>query len=66
VAREQTTRPSVVPPIHGTLDPLTPRAKGGLTPAEEHALRRSEPLAPARFKELRRLAEQGISPLRHL
>lgn len=37
-----------------------------LTRAEAHALRRSEPLTPGRFKELRRLAEQGVSPLRHL
>lgn len=38
----------------------------GLTRAEAHALRRSEPLTPAQFKELRQLAEQGISPLRHM
>jgi hypothetical protein len=37
-----------------------------LTRAEVHALRRSEPLSPAQFKQLRRLAEQGVSPLRHL
>jgi hypothetical protein len=37
-----------------------------LTRAELHALRRSEPLSPQQFKELRRLAEQGVSPLRHL
>lgn len=38
----------------------------GLTRAEEHALRRSQPLTPQQFKSLRRMAEQGVSPLRHL
>jgi predicted nuclease with RNAse H fold len=38
----------------------------GLTRAEAHALRRSQPLTPSQFKSLRRLAEQGVSPLRHL
>ncbi len=37
-----------------------------LTRAEERALRRSEPLTSAQFRELRRLAEQGVSPLRHI
>jgi hypothetical protein len=37
-----------------------------LTRAEERALRRSAPLTSAQFKELRRLAEQGVSPLRHI
>ncbi|MEA2221400.1 MAG: hypothetical protein QOJ35_4026 [Solirubrobacteraceae bacterium] len=37
-----------------------------LTRAELHALRRSQPLTPAQFKSLRRLAEQGVSPLRHI
>ena len=37
-----------------------------LTRAEARALRRSEPLSPAQFKELRHLAEQGVSPLRRL
>jgi hypothetical protein len=37
-----------------------------LTRAEAHALRRSAPLTPAQFRELRLLAEHGISPLRHL
>jgi hypothetical protein len=36
------------------------------TRAETRALRRSAPLTPAQFKELSRLAEQGISPLRHI
>ena len=38
----------------------------GLTRAEMHALRRSQPLTPQQFKSLRRMAEQGVSPLRHL
>ena len=41
-------------------------ARDELTRAEERALRRSEPLTSAQFKELRRLAEQGVSPLRHI
>jgi hypothetical protein len=41
-------------------------ASVGLTRAEAHALRRSAPLTPAQFRELRLLAEQGVSPLRHL
>ena len=38
----------------------------GLTRAEARALRRSAPLTPVQFKELRRRAEHGVSPLRHL
>jgi hypothetical protein len=38
----------------------------GLTRAEARALRRSAPLTPAQFKELRRRAEHGVSPLRHI
>jgi predicted nuclease with RNAse H fold len=45
----------------GSVRPITP-----LTRAEEHALRRSAPLTPTQFKTLRRMAEQGISPLRHI
>lgn len=37
-----------------------------LTRAEAHALRRSEPLTPAQFKELRVLAERGVNPLGRL
>jgi hypothetical protein len=66
VAREQSSSRFDVPPDDRAADPPTPRVQADLTPAEAHALRRSEPLAPARFKELRRLAEQGVSPLRHL
>jgi hypothetical protein len=35
----------------------------GLTRAEARALRRSAPLTPAQFRELRLLAERGASPL---
>jgi hypothetical protein len=42
------------------------RAVAKLTRAEARALERSAPLTPAQFKELRRLAEQGVSPLRHI
>ena len=38
----------------------------GLTRAEAHALRRSAPLTREQFRELRLLAEHGVSPLRHL
>jgi hypothetical protein len=60
----------VVPDI-GPSDPARRRrSKPGdgtsLTRAEAHAQRRSAPLTPQQFKELSRLAEQGISPLRHL
>jgi hypothetical protein len=41
-------------------------ARLGLTRAEAHALRRSAPLTPAQFKELRRLAEHGVNPLRRI
>jgi hypothetical protein len=43
-----------------------PRDRARLTRAEAHAQRRSTPLTPQQFKELSRLADQGISPLRHL
>jgi hypothetical protein len=60
VSFERPTRADVVPPKQYR-DPTTTR----LTRAEERALRRSAPLTSAQFKELRRLAEQGVSPLRH-
>jgi hypothetical protein len=41
-------------------------ARLGLTRAEAHALRRSAPLTPSQFKQLRRLAEHGVNPLRHI
>ena len=50
------------------VSPTQPRepATARLTRAEQRALRRSAPLTAGQFKELRRLAEQGISPLRHM
>ncbi len=41
-------------------------AAPGLTRAEAHALRRTEPLTPSQFKELRVLAEHGVNPLRRM
>jgi hypothetical protein len=37
-----------------------------VTRAEARARRRSAPLTPQQFRELSRLAEQGISPLRYI
>jgi hypothetical protein len=55
--------PRVAPPEdgrkRGTSGPPT-----GLTRAEVHALRRSAPLTQGQFKELGRLAEHRVSPLR--
>jgi hypothetical protein len=65
VARERPTASNVVPPTRR----ITERedvAWSALTRAEAHALRRSAPLTPAQFKRLRRLAEKGEDPLRHL
>jgi hypothetical protein len=56
-----------VAPDHG--DEVAGKARGAatpLTPAEEHALRRSAPLTPMQFEELGRLAARGINPLRRL
>jgi hypothetical protein len=63
VAHDRPAASDVEPP-----DPVSagPRDQARLTRAEAHALRRSAPLTPQQFKELSRLAEQGISPLRHL
>jgi hypothetical protein len=61
VSFERRTRANVVPPTQ-----FRKPASTELTRAEERALRRSAPLTAAQFKELRRLAEQGISPLRHI
>ncbi len=66
MAREQSTRPYGVPSDPSSdsddgRDPVT-----GLTPAQEHAMRRSAPLSPGQFAELRRLAERGVNPLPRL
>jgi hypothetical protein len=66
VARKRPTASDVVPPIHIAPEDAKPDAWAALTRAEAHALRRSTPLTPAQFKAQRRLAEQGISPLRHV
>ena len=65
VARERPTA-SDVPPIQIIPEPAKFDSWAGLTRAEAHALRRSTPLTPGQFKAGRRLAEQGISPLRHV
>jgi hypothetical protein len=54
------------PPTGGDQRGDSSDARLGLTRAEAHALRRSAPLTPAQFKELRRLAEHGVNPLRHI
>jgi hypothetical protein len=64
VARKRPAASNVVPPIHPAPEHAEPDW-AVLTRAEAHALRRSTPLTPAQFKERRRLAEQGVSPLRH-
>jgi hypothetical protein len=64
---QQGTRAANVPPLTGSRERGDfDGARLGLTRAEAHALRRSAPLTPAQFKELRRLAEHGINPLRHV
>jgi hypothetical protein len=61
VAREEPTRPSA----ELSSGDRTPReSQTRLTPAQEHAMRRSAPLTPTQYDELRRLAEQGGNPLR--
>jgi hypothetical protein len=66
VAHDRPSVSDVVPP-----DPASSRRAGAgqrarLTRAEALALRRSAPLTPQQFKELSRLAERGINPLRHI
>jgi len=66
VASEHLTRPyDAHRGQHGDHAPSGP-VGSGLTPAEQHALRRSAPLSPAKFEELGRLAARGINPLRRL
>jgi hypothetical protein len=66
VASEHLTRPDDVPPGQIGDDPRPGPAGPDLTPAEQHALRRSAPLSPDKFEELGRLAARGINPLRKL
>jgi hypothetical protein len=66
VARERPTASNVVPPIPIIPEQAMSDAWAILTRAEAHALRRSTPLTRDQFKALPHLAEQGVSPLRHL
>jgi hypothetical protein len=66
VASEHLTRPDDVPPAQIGEDAGSGPPGPDLTPAEQHALRRSDPLSPAKFEELGRLAARGINPLRKL
>jgi hypothetical protein len=63
VDREQRPRQHVERPAQPNSDPERDPLTG-LTPAEEHALRRSAPLKPPQFEELRRLADRGLDRLR--
>jgi hypothetical protein len=55
-----------IAPQTGSRERSDSYARLGLTRAEAHALRRSAPLTPAQFKELRRLAAHGVNPLRRI
>jgi hypothetical protein len=65
VARKRPTASNVVPQTQITRERIKTDAWNALTRAEAHALRRSTPLTPAQFRARRRLAEQGINPLRN-
>lgn len=65
VTHVQLTTAKVAPPTNARARG-EPEPQFALTRAEAHALRRSAPLTPAQFTELRRLAQQGVSPLRYL
>jgi hypothetical protein len=66
VAHKRPTASDVVPPIDIANEDIKPEAWAALTRAEAHAMRRSTPLTPEQFKSRRRLAEQGVNPLRRL
>jgi hypothetical protein len=66
VARKRPSTSEVVSPVDVTDEQAKLATRAGLTCAEAHALRRSTPLTPGEFKALRRLAQQGVNPLRHL
>lgn len=55
---------AVEPPDAGSDPPGGPDRTPGFTPAEEHALRRSAPLTPTQFEELRHATEHAGDPLR--
>jgi len=63
VHRKPSTAADVRPPAQVQAPPRVPVE---LTPAQTHAQRRSAPLTPEQFKGMRRLAEHGENPLRHL
>jgi hypothetical protein len=65
VARKRPTASNVVPPTQNITEHESP-TPSVLTRPEARALRRSAPLTPGQFKALRRLAEKGESPLRHI
>lgn len=63
MSRELPSRPSLEP----SSDHRRSReSQMRLTPAQEHAMRRSAPLTPTQYDELRGLAEQGGNPLRRV
>jgi hypothetical protein len=68
VAGEHNRRPHDLPANRsdGVAAETPGAAVTALTPAEEHALRRSAPLSPTQFEKLGRLAARGINPLRKL
>jgi hypothetical protein len=67
IVSEQHRRHEDVPPEHRHNDRDDRRdGASALTPAEQHAMRRSAPLTPNQFEEPRRLAARGINPLPHL
>jgi len=66
VEQKRPTFSEVVPPSPASRAHRKPGDRARLTRAEARALRRSAPLTPQQFRELSRLADQGISPLRHM
>lgn len=54
----------VVSPTDAGPQRLRADVPGRFTPAELRAMERSAPLTPEQFKQLRRRAERGVSPLR--
>jgi hypothetical protein len=66
VASERPIVSDAVPSKPAAQEHGGPGGRQRLTRAEVRARRRRPPLTPQQFKELSRLAEQGISPLRHI
>ncbi|MEA2194465.1 MAG: hypothetical protein QOG42_899 [Solirubrobacteraceae bacterium] len=63
--REPSTATGVEPPTD-SLERAESGARAALTPAQDHALRRSAPLTPEQFKSLRQMAARGINPVRRI